>query len=59
MTPTDGNEDSAAVWEQLLDAGATPDGLTGEDLRARNVVGRLIFGKGLFWYVIIKEKKGL
>lgn len=38
------------MWEILLQPPPTHDHLTAEELRARNILGRLIFGKGLFWY---------
>lgn len=45
-------QDSARVWEQLLSPPSPPTGLSEDALRARNIVGRLIFGKGLFCYTI-------
>ena len=45
------DESSDSIWNHLLKPIEIPEGLNGFELRARNVVGRLIFGQGMFWLV--------
>lgn len=45
--------DSHLVWEALYQNPESSGEYSGEELRVRNITGRLIFGKGLFMYLFI------
>lgn len=51
------DEETEKVWEILMNSSPASNTLNSEELRARNIVGRLIFGKGLFWYAKKSEIK--